>query len=88
MTCKISLLLKFDMLGVFVNTLNADDKYPVRECENLLLPIQRQLSSKGKIYSTYFVRFLESSSNFKNFQEKEDCHRLCISEITDCQGLA
>ena len=44
MICKISILLKFDMLGVFVNTLSADDKYPVRECENLLLSIERQLS--------------------------------------------
>ena len=44
MICKISILLKFDMLGVFVNTLSADDKYPVRECENLLLSVERQLS--------------------------------------------
>ena len=44
MICEISLLLKFDMLEVFVNILIADDKYPVRDCENLLLPTQRKLS--------------------------------------------
>ena len=40
----MSPLLKFEMLGVFVNIVAADDKYPVRDCENLLLAIQRQSS--------------------------------------------
>ena len=44
MICKISPLVKFDILGVFADTLTADDKYHVRDCENLLFPIQRQLS--------------------------------------------
>ena len=41
---KISLLLKFEILGVFIHTLTADDKYPVRDCENLLFSFQMQLS--------------------------------------------
>ena len=32
---KISPLFKFEMLGVLVNTLTADDNYPVGNCENL-----------------------------------------------------
>ena len=44
MTWKISLLGKLETLGVFVNTLTADDKYPVRNCENLKFLIQIQLS--------------------------------------------
>ena len=32
---KTSFLLEFEILGVFVNILTADDKYPVRDCENL-----------------------------------------------------
>ena len=44
MTWKISSLGKFEILGVFVNTLSADDKYPVLDCENLKFPIQMQLS--------------------------------------------
>ena len=59
-----------DILGLFVNTLTADDKYPVRDCGNLLLPIQRQLSEKRKTFSQFFVPFLESTSNFKHFEEK------------------
>ena len=44
MISKISALLKFEIIGVFVNTLTADYKYPVPNCENLPFPIQMQLS--------------------------------------------
>ena len=37
-------LLNFEILGLFVNTLTADNKYPVLDCENLQFPIQKQLS--------------------------------------------
>ena len=43
-TWKIFPLLKFEILGVFVNTYTADDKYPVQDIENLQFPIQMQLS--------------------------------------------
>ena len=41
---KRSLLVMCEILGVVVNILNANDKYPVPDCKNLLLQIQRQLS--------------------------------------------
>ena len=63
-----------ESVGVFVNTLTADGKYPVQGCENLQLPIQMQLSEKQKTFSEFFVPFLESTSNFKHFQKKDDCH--------------
>ena len=44
MICKISPLLKYEILGVFVNTLTADGKYTVPDCENLQFPIQMQFS--------------------------------------------
>ena len=37
-------ILNFEILGVFLNTLTGDDKYPVRDCEKLPLLLQRQLS--------------------------------------------
>ena len=43
---KMSPLVLHKMLGVFVNTLTADGKYPVQGCEYLHLPIQIQLSEK------------------------------------------
>ena len=62
------------ILGVFVNTLTADGKYPVQGCENLQLPIQMQLSDKQNNFSQFFVPFVESSSNFEHFEKKIDCH--------------
>ena len=44
MTWKMSLLVKFEILGVFVQTLTADDRYRVQDCGNLPFPIQTPLS--------------------------------------------
>ena len=41
---KTSPLVICEILGVFVNIFISDDKYPVRDFGNSLLPIQRQLS--------------------------------------------
>ena len=46
-----------EILGVFVNTLSADGKYPVQYCENLKVQFQMQLSEKRK---TFPLIFLES----------------------------
>ena len=83
----MSPLVTDEILGVFVNTLTADGKYPVQGCENLQLPIQMQLSEKRKTFSEFFVPFLESTSNFKHFEKKDDRHSYFISEITDCERL-
>ena len=40
----MSPLVLGEALGVFVNTLTGDDKYPVEDFENLTLSIQMQLS--------------------------------------------
>ena len=41
---KISTWLNFHIIGLFAKTWTADYKYPVPDCENLLFPIQIQLS--------------------------------------------
>ena len=63
-----------EVLVVFVNRLTPDGKYPIQDCETLLLPIQMQLSEKRKIFCEFFVPFLEARLNFKHFEEKDDCH--------------
>ena len=75
------------MLGVFCNTLTANDKYPDRDCLNLLSPIQMQLSLKPTICSDLFVPFLESTSNFKHFEKKDDSHSYFILEIRHCERV-
>ena len=47
-TSKMSPLLNFKILGVFVNTLTAKDMYPVGDCENLQFLIHMQLSWKRR----------------------------------------
>ena len=47
----MSPLVLDEKLGVLVNTLTADGKYPVQVCENLQVPIQMQLSEKRETFS-------------------------------------
>ena len=71
---NISLVLLREVLGMFLNTLSADCKYLIEDWENLQLPIQMQLSEKRKPFSQFLVRFLDSTSNSKHFQAKDDGH--------------
>ena len=75
------------MLEVFRTTLTANDKYPVRDCVNFSSPIQMQLYLKPIIFSDLFLPFLESTSNFRHFEKKDDRHTYFISEITECEKL-
>ena len=87
LSLKPSLLLTCQILGLLVNTLAADEKYPVLNRDNLTIPIQMQLSQKKKTFSQFFAAFLKSRLNFKCFQEKDDANRSCTSEITDSENV-
>ena len=54
---KISPLVICWILGVFRNTLTANDKYPVRDCQNLSSPIQLQLSLNPKAFFILLFHF-------------------------------
>ena len=84
---NISSIVLGEILEMFVNTLTVDGKYPVQRCENLQLPIQRQLYENQKIFSEFFASFLDPRSSFECFERKDDRHSSCISEITDCENL-
>ena len=70
----MSPLVLGEIFGMFLKTLIANAMYPVQGCENLQLPIQMKLSEKQKFLSQFFFPFLESKSNFKHFERKDDCH--------------
>ena len=84
---KKSLLLTWKILGLLVNTLAADEKYPVLNRDNLTIPIEMQLSQKQKTFSEFLAAFLKSWLNFEYFEKKDDPHRFCISEITDSENV-
>ena len=67
---NISPVLLGEILGMFLNTLSADGKYPIRDWENLPLAMQMQLSEKRKTFLQFFVPFMDSASNFKHFEKK------------------
>ena len=63
----MSPLVLGEILGMFVNTLTADGRYPVQGLQNLTVPFQIQLSEKRKTFDQSFVPFLESTSKSKHF---------------------
>ena len=66
----MSLLVISEILGLFVNTLTADDKHSCRNSKNLRQPIQVQLSNKDETFFEFFALFLKLSSIFQIFEKK------------------
>ena len=87
MSWKKSLFLTCQILGLLVNTLAADEKYPVLNRDNLTIPIEMQLSQEEKRFSPVLAALSKSSLNVEHFEKKDDPHRFCISEITDSQKI-
>ena len=55
----MSLLVMCEVLGLFVNTLSADDKYSLCNSEKLPQPIQMQLSKKHKFFLIFWIFLLQ-----------------------------
>ena len=60
----MSLLVICEILGVFANTLTDNDKYSIRNTENLPQPIQKQLSKKQSTFSQFLAFLLKYTSTF------------------------
>ena len=80
---KKSPSLKCKIFGLLVNTLTANEKYPVLNRDNLTIPTQMQLSEKQKIFSEFLAAFLKSRISFGHFEKKDYPHSFCIYESTD-----
>ena len=79
--------MKFEILGVFVHTLTADEQLSCSGCSEFAVLYSNAIMLKRKTFSKFFLPLMKSKSNFKQFEKKEDCHSICISEITECQRL-
>ena len=55
----MSLLVRSEILQLFVNTLLDEDKYSCHNKENFAQQIQMQLSKKLIFFSRFFVAFLK-----------------------------
>ena len=70
LSCQNSLLVTSKISTLFPNTLSANGKYTLLNRDNLMEPIQMQLSRKQKTFSEFFGNFLKFRLNFEHFQKK------------------
>ena len=77
---KKTLLVICQILGVFLNALNENDKYSVLNQDNLTQPIQIQLSRKEKKFSKFFPKFSKTRLNLEHFQRNR-WHSSSTSEM-------
>ena len=82
---KKSLLVIWEKLRLFLNTMSSVDKCSHPNRDNLTQPIHMQLSQKLKTFSRLFSAISKSRLNFEYVQQKDDTHSLFISEATACQ---
>ena len=74
-------LVKFEILGLFVNKLTTDDKYSRHNRNNFRQSIQMQLSKKAKTFFQFFIAFLKFASNFESVEQKDTLQSLIISVV-------
>ena len=70
----MSLLVIFEIFGLFVTALPTDKKFFLRNCKNLQQPIQMQFSEKQNTFSQFFTSFLKFRPRFHHFEKKGDAH--------------
>ena len=85
MKWRKSALFKFEILGLIVNRLTADDKYSRRDIQNLTQELPTAISQKQKTCSGIFITYLISITNSETFAKKEKSASLSISEIIDTE---
>ena len=84
---KKSLWLTCIFLGLLVNTLAADEKYPVLNRDNLTIPIQMQLSLRQETLSQVFSAILKFTLCSQYFEKKDYPQRFFICDITDFENV-
>ena len=69
----MSTLVLGEILRLFVNTFTGDDKYSDQEFNYFATLNSNTIISKTKMFLKFFVLFLEYTSNFKQFENKDNC---------------
>ena len=77
--------MKFEILGLIVNRLTADDNYSHRNIQNLTQELQTAISQKEKTFSGLFITYLKSRTNSEAFAKKDESASLSISEAIDAE---
>ena len=85
MKWRKSALFKFEILGLIVNRLTADDKYSRRNIQNLTQELQTAISRKQKTFSGTFITYLKSITSSEALVKKVESASLSICEIIDAE---
>ena len=67
--------------------MTADDRYIRCNMQNFLQQIQTPISQKQKIFSRFFIAYLECASNLENFEKKDEHPSPVISEIIESETV-
>ena len=64
-----------------------DDWYIRSNMQNFPQQLQTPISQKQKIFSGFFIAYLESASNLQHFEKKDEHPSLVIAEIIDSERV-
>ena len=64
-----------------------DDWYIRCNMQNFQQQLQTPISQKQKIFSGFFIAYLECASNLEHFEQKDEHPSLVISEIIDSERV-
>ena len=74
-----------EILTLFFNTLNTDDKYSSRNMLIFTQQLEAPLPQKQKTFSGLFLAFLKCASNLEHFEKKHEYPSLVISKVIDSE---
>ena len=72
---------------MFVSTVTDDERNIRCNMQNFPQQIQTPISQKQKIFSGFFIAYLECASNLEHFEKKDEHPSLVISEIIDSKRV-
>ena len=78
-------LVVSEILRLFVSTVTSDDRYIRCNIQNFTQQLQTPISQKQKIFSGFFIAYLECASNLEHFEKKDEHPSLVISEIINSE---
>ena len=87
MSWKKPALVLSEILRLFVSTVTEDDRYIRCNMQNFPQQFQTPISQKKKIFSRFFIAYLECASNLEHFQKKDEHPSLVISENIDSERV-
>ena len=87
MSWKKPALVLSEILRLFVSTVTEDDRYIRCNMQNFQQQLQTPISQKQKVFSRFFIAYLECASNLKHFEKKDEHPSLVISEIIDSERV-